>query len=200
MKLIKISSKKEMKYSSSAFRTIVRNVPSNHIREKLLVICDMDYSSPKAWDKTLECIYELFSDYISKEKMKMEKFVEWKGGVEKEGHRLDDKSINKILYTDDTSGRSVELQFGSIHSSKGRTHLATLILETKYYEYNLSSILPWIAGKKGKLGQRNKQRLKCQYVAMTRAKGLICLAMLEDNVSSEMQKELIDYGWNVKIV
>lgn len=57
-----------MKYSSSAFRTIVRNVPSNHIREKLLVICDMDYSSPKAWDKTLECIYELFSDYISKEK------------------------------------------------------------------------------------------------------------------------------------
>lgn len=35
---------------------------------------------------------------------------------------------------------------------------------------------------------------------MTRAKGLICLAMLEDNVSSEMQKELIDYGWNVKIV
>ncbi len=200
LKLIKISSKKEMKYSSSAFRTIVRNVPSNHIREKLLVICDMDYSSPKAWDKTLECIYELFSDYISKEKMKMEKFVEWKGGVEKEGHRLDDKSINKILYTDDTSGRSVELQFGSIHSSKGRTHLATLILETKYYEYNLSSILPWIAGKKGKLGQRNKQRLKCQYVAMTRAKGLICLAMLEDNVSSEMQKELIDYGWNVKIV
>lgn len=200
LKLIKISSKKEMKYSSSAFRTIVRNVPSNHIREKLLVICDMDYSSPKAWDKTLECIYELFSDYISKEKMKMEKFVEWKGGVEKEGHRLDDKSINKILYTDDTSGRSVELQFGSMHSSKGRTHLATLILETKYYEYNLSSILPWIAGKKGKLGQRNKQRLKCQYVAMTRAKGLICLAMLEDNVSSEMQKELIDYGWNVKIV
>lgn len=200
LKLIKISSKKEMKYSSSAFRTIVRNVPSNHIREKLLVICDMDYSSPKAWDKTLECIYELFSDYISKEKMKMEKFVEWKGGVEKEGHRLDDKSINKILYTDETSGRSVELQFGSIHSSKGRTHLATLILETKYYEYNLSSILPWIAGKKGKLGQRNKQRLKCKYVAMTRAKGLICLAMLEDNVSSEMQKELIDYGWNVKIV
>lgn len=54
--------------------------------------------------------------------------------------------------------------------------------------------------EKGKLGQRNKQRLKCQYVAMTRAKGLICLAMLEDNVSSEMQKELIDYGWNVKIV
>lgn len=200
LKLIKMSQKKEIKYSNSAFRTIVRNVPSNHVRENLLVICDMDYSSPKAWNKTLECIYELFGDYINIEKMETEKFVEWKGAVEKEGQELKDKSTNKILYKDDVSGRSVELQFGSIHSSKGRTHLATLILETKYYEYNLSSILPWLAGKKGKLGQRNKQRLKCQYVAMTRAKGLICLAMLEDNVSSEMQKDLIEFGWNIEAI
>ena len=189
-----------MKYSNSAFRTMVGNMPSNYVRENLLVICDMDYSSPKAWNKILECIYEAFGDFINIEKMKTEKFVEWKGTVEKEGQEFDDKSTNKVMYKDDASGRSVELQFGSIHSSKGRTHLATLILETKYYEYNLSSILPWLAGKKGKLGQRNKQRLKCQYVAMTRAKGLICLAMLEDNVSSEMQKELIEFGWNIEAI
>lgn len=200
LKLIKISQKKEMKYSNSAFRTMVGNMPSNYVRENLLVICDMDYSSPKAWNKILECIYEAFGDFINIEKMKTEKFVEWKGTVEKEGQEFDDKSTNKVMYKDDASGRSVELQFGSIHSSKGRTHLATLILETKYYEYNLSSILPWLAGKKGKLGQRNKQRLKCQYVAMTRAKGLICLAMLEDNVSSEMQKELIEFGWNIEAI
>ncbi len=200
LKLIKMSQKKEIKYSNSSFRTIVGNVPSNSVRENLLEICDMDYSSPKAWNNTLECIYEVFGDFINIEKMKTEKFVEWKGDVEKEGQELDNKSTNKMLYKDDASGRSVELKFGSIHSSKGRTHLSTLILETKYYEYNLSSILPWLAGKSGKLGQRNKQRLKCQYVAMTRAKGLLCLAMLEDSISSEMKKELIDYGWNVEIV
>lgn len=200
LKLIKMSQKKEIKYSNSAFRTIVRNVPSNHVRENLLVICDMDYSSPKAWNKILEYIYEVFDDFINIEKMKTEKFIEWKGAVEKEGQEFEDKSINKMMYKDEASGRSVELQFGSIHSSKGRTHLATLILETKYYEYNLSSIMPWLAGKSGKLGQRNKQRLKCQYVAMTRAKGLICLAMLEDNVSSEMQKDLIEFGWNIEFV
>lgn len=200
LKLIKLSQKKEIKYSNSAFRTIVRNVLSNHARENLLVICDMDYSSPRAWNKTLECIYELFGDYINTEKMETKKFVEWKGAVEKVGQGLDDKSTNKKLYKDGASGRSVELQFGSIHSSKGRTHLATLILETKYYEYNLSSILPWLAGKNGKLGQRNKQRLKCQYVAMTRAKGLICLAMLEDNVSSEIQKDLKEFGWNIEAI
>jgi len=200
LKLIKLSQKKEVKYSNSAFRTIVRNVPTNHVRENLLVICDMDYTSPKAWNKTLEYIYEVFGDFINIEKMKTEKFIEWKGSVEKEGHEFEDKSTNKMMYKDEASGRSVELQFGSIHSSKGRTHLATLILETKYYEYNLSSILPWLAGKNGKLGQRNKQRLKCQYVAMTRAKGLICLAMLEDNVSSEMQKNLIEFGWNIEAI
>lgn len=200
LKLIKMSQKKEIKYSNSAFRTIVRNVPTNHVRENLLVICDMDYTSPKVWNKTLEYIYEVFGDFINIEKMKTEKFTEWKGAVEKEGQEFEDKSTNKRMYKDEASGRSVELQFGSIHSSKGRTHLATLILETKYYEYNLSSILPWLAGKNGKLGQRNKQRLKCQYVAMTRAKGLICLAMLEDNVSSEMQKNLIEFGWNIEFV
>lgn len=200
LKLIKMSQKKEIKYSNSAFRTIVRNVPTNHVRENLLVICDMDYISPKAWNKTLEYIYEVFGDFINIEKMKTEKFIEWKGAVEKEGQEFEEKSTNKMMYKDEASGRSVELQFGSIHSSKGRTHLATLILETKYYEYNLSSILPWLAGKKGKLGQRNKQRLKCQYVAMTRAKGLICLAMLEDNVSSEMQKDLIEFGWNIEAI
>jgi hypothetical protein len=73
-------------------------------------------------------------------------------------------------------------------------------VETKYYEYNLSSILPWLAGKKGKLGQRNKQRLKCQYVAMTRAKGLICLALLENSVSSEMKKDLVEFGWSIEVV
>lgn len=200
LKLIKMSQKKEIKYSNSAFKTIVGNVTNNSVREKLLVICNMDYASQKAWNNTLKCIYGAFADFIDVEKVKKEKFIEWKGDLEKEKQELDDKSTNKMLYKDDASGRSVELKFGSIHSSKGRTHLSTLIVETKYYEYNLSSILPWLAGKSGRLGQRNKQRLKCQYVAMTRAKGLICLAMLEDSVSSEMRKNLIDFGWNIETV
>ena len=200
LKLTKMSPKKEIKYSNSAFRTIVGNMPSHSVREKLLFICNMDYSSQKEWNNTLEYIYEVFCDFIDKDKIKKEKFVEWKGSTENEGQESDSKSTNKFLYKDSVSGRSVELKFGSIHSSKGRTHLATLILETKYYEYNLSSILPWLAGKSGKLGQRNKQRLKCQYVAMTRAKGLICLAMLEDSISHELQKELTEFGWNIEII
>lgn len=198
LKLMKLSWKKEIKYSNSAFRTIVGNVVNDNVREKLLVICNMDYSSEKVWNNILECIYEVFSDYIDIEKTKKEKFVEWEESVEKEGQELDSRSTNKMLYKDDASGRSVELKFGSIHSAKGRTHLSTLIVETKYFEYNLSSILPWLAGKSGKLGQRNKQRLKCQYVAMTRAKGLICLAMLEDSISSEMRKNLTEFGWRVE--
>lgn len=200
LKLMKMAQKKEIKHSKSAFRTIVGNVLDNDVREKLFVICNMDYSSSKSWNHILECIFEVFGDFIDIDKAKTEKYIEWKGSVEKEGKNLDDKSTNKMLYKHDPSGRSVELKFGSIHSSKGRTHLATLIVETKYYEYNLSSILPWLAGKSGKIGQRNKQRLKCQYVAMTRAKGLICLAMLEESVSSEMKKDLTEFGWNIETV
>ena len=45
------------------------------------------------------------------------------------------------------------------------------------YEDNLSSILLWLLGKHPKLGVGNMKRLKCHYVAMTRAKGLLCLAI-----------------------
>lgn len=43
-------------------------------------------------------------------------------------------------------------------------------------------------------------RLKCQYVAMTRAKGLLCLALPRENVPEEIQKGLMDFGWNIVFV
>ena len=76
LKLTKMSPKKEIKYSNSAFRTIVGNMPSHSVREKLLFICNMDYSSQKEWNNTLEYIYEVFCDFIDKDKIKKEKFVD----------------------------------------------------------------------------------------------------------------------------
>lgn len=200
LKLIKLSQKREIKYSSSAFRTVIGNVQSDKGREELLSICNMEYSSEKAWKELLNYIFDVFDIFIDVEKIKEEKFVEWKGIEQKEKEANESSNTNKMIYRDDNTGRSVELKFGSIHSSKGRTHLSTLIVETKYYEYNLSSILPWLAGKSGKMGKRNKQRLKCQYVAMTRAKGLLCLAMRRESVSDEMRKDLSKFGWCVENV
>lgn len=74
------------------------------------------------------------------------------------------------------------------------------MVETKYYEDNLTSILPWLSGKSKSLGVRNTKRLKCHYVAMTRAKGLLCLAIPSKNVSDKVRKELEEFGWNLEVI
>ena len=78
LKLIKMSQKKEIKYSNSAFRTIVGNMPSHSVREKLLFICNMDYSSQKEWNNTLEYIYEVFCDFIDIDKIKKKNLLNGK--------------------------------------------------------------------------------------------------------------------------
>ena len=81
----------------------------------------------------------------------------------------------------------VQIRVGSIHSVKGETHTATLVLDTYYHGHNLSTLKPWLLGTKagrGTEGIRNLARLKQHYVAMTRPTHLICLAMREDALTS----------------
>lgn len=49
-----------------------------------------------------------------------------------------------------------------------------------------------------KKGERITKRLKCQYVAMTRSRGLVCLAMPIDNVNAEQREAMEKLGWNIQ--
>lgn len=107
------------------------------------------------------------------------------------------KRINVIEYRN-TAGRSVPINYGSIHSVKGRTHLSTLVVETFWYEPNIASILKFICKPKGKPASRNYKRMKIHYVGLTRAKGLICLALPIESVTDEQKAILRDFGWDIK--
>jgi hypothetical protein len=75
----------------------------------------------------------------------------------------------------------VLIHVGSIHSVKGQTHTATLVLETFWNQHNLNMLKPWIVGQregwKHSDKAQQKLRLKLHYVAMTRPAQLLCLAM-----------------------
>lgn len=110
----------------------------------------------------------------------------------------------------DAGGRAVSIRMGSIHSVKGETHNAVLVLETHWYAYNLQKLLPWITGLKSgganEAGQQ-KDRLKLHYVAMTRPTHLLCVALRLDsfqNKAGQLDQERVDaakrHGWNVVVV
>jgi len=93
----------------------------------------------------------------------------------------------------------VHIRVGSIHSVKGETHTATLVLETFYKKHNLATLKPWLTGdKSGQAdeGPDNISRLKQHYVGMTRPGHLLCLAMRENSLlASDIAK--LKIRWRV---
>ena len=117
-------------------------------------------------------------------------------GVSEELTVKANSNINTFSYHE--GSRKVQIKLSSIHAVKGRTHLATLVLDTYWYKRNLKSIMPWLRNIASKSpSERDAKRLKCHYVAITRAKGLICLAAPKSSISDKDKTNLIKAGWNI---
>lgn len=94
----------------------------------------------------------------------------------------------------------LRIRLGSIHSVKGETHTATLVLDTYFHKHHLSELKPWLLGDKkgkGKQGSRMIGRLKLHYVAMTRPSHLLCLAMRRNELNEVEISKLESRGWTV---
>ena len=134
-------------------------------------------------------------------------FLRWQGMAVKPFSEPESVRYKDNIYRHTKDGKTVRIRVGSIHSVKGETHTATLVLETYYHAHNLQSIMPWICcDKEGCSGAkpRNIQRLKIHYVAMTRPTHLLCLAMkrsILENENGETEKDILnklsDVGWRI---
>lgn len=115
---------------------------------------------------------------------------------------------NKVAHSD---GFHIELS--TIHGVKGETHDVTLIVETKNYTFDLEKMLPYLTGElpnadnpnssirdKPNSRRHNKIFMRQFYVAMSRPKHLLCLAMHSDRISDDQKKLLQDNGWRVEIL
>jgi hypothetical protein len=115
--------------------------------------------------------------------------------------------VNVFAYPPDAP--KVHVRLGSIHSVKGETHTATLVLESYFHKHHLSELKPWLLGEReggshqsarGKTvheGTRMLGRLKLHYVAMTRPTHLLCLAMHKGAFSGPELEQLTRRGWEI---
>lgn len=112
--------------------------------------------------------------------------------------------LNTYRVTD--GAHTVDIQLGTVHSVKGQTHVATLLVSTNWYRIHSSErIMPWLCGESinGKsAGTRDTQRLVNTYVAMTRPSHLLCLAMPRRALGCEPELEeniakLKSRGWRI---
>jgi hypothetical protein len=94
----------------------------------------------------------------------------------------------------------VQIHLGSVHSVKGETHAATLVLDSYFHKHHLHELKPWLLGTKqggSKQADRMLKRLRLHYVAMTRPAHLLCLAMRSDALTEADQAALSARGWKV---
>jgi len=159
-----------------------------------------DIASEEKWNNLLDVFMEILSMFDGCSNPKVNSFLGWTNNVGQDENTCQKHLVNQYSYRD-SSGRSVNLEFGSIHSVKGRTHLATLVLETFSRAHNLKSILPYLCNTPPKsVTSQNQVRLKCQYVAMTRARALLCIAIPVEFVDDKSQTKLKSLGWNLKLL
>lgn len=128
----------------------------------------------------------------------LDEFLVWPGGelgeeVERKVRRKDN------VFRFPSGAPAVEIRVGSIHSVKGETHTATLVLDTFYYDHHLNALRPWLLGTKfgqGTEGARMQSRLKQHYVAFTRPTHLLAIAM-RDNLSAHEIEVLKGRNWRI---
>ena len=108
------------------------------------------------------------------------------------------RSNNIFRFSSDDS--TVEVRIGSIHSAKGETHTATLVLDTFYHAHHLKALKRWLTGEKSGGGDESptiQSRLRLHYVAMSRPSHLLCLAIREDGLTAGDVERIIERGWRV---
>lgn len=138
-----------------------------------------------------------------------EAFLEWPqvAAVDDDGNQNPSLKVNVFSHPLDEP--KVHIRLGSIHSVKGETHTATLVLESYFHRHHLSELKPWLLGTKSggaatnargkvvKEGKRIIGRLKLHYVGMTRPSHLLCIAMRRDHFENEELRILETRGWRI---
>jgi hypothetical protein len=110
-----------------------------------------------------------------------------------------------------------KMQISTIHSVKGETHDATLILETKNYNPDIQAMMRYITGvlpntnnpnsklrpdpsnAKNLDKMANQKFMRQLYVAMSRSKYLLCVAVNKDNITQADITNLQGLGWKIQI-
>ncbi|MRK21942.1 UvrD-helicase domain-containing protein [Pseudomonas sp. JG-B] len=111
--------------------------------------------------------------------------------------------INTYRFQDGLGG--VDIRMSSIHSEKGKTHAATLILETFRKSHFIQKLMPWLEGNKAaaKRPQESaKKDMMLMYVGMTRPTHMLCLAIRrstlgEGSAGEKRRAALKAAGWSI---
>lgn len=180
--------------SLSQLKNAIKESPkSNEINQAIISIQNSDVSIAADWDANVKELLSLLglierhgelSDFVSYTEPRV---------------MVDDTFVPSNIYREELDGREICIELDTTHSVKGETHSATLLLETKFHEFDVHQMLDYIIGAKNTKpkGVRKPKFMKQLYVAMTRPKQLVGVAIDNSRFPEDKRDIAIKNGWNV---
>ncbi len=151
------------------------------------------------WQRWTKPLVEITSGLLGQAEVgRADEFLGWEAAPAEQPAA--DQAGNIFVYP--AQAPEVQIKVGSIHSVKGETHLATLVLDTHYKGSHLGRIKRWLTGEKFGLaaGPRHadiRASLKQHYVAFTRPSHLLCVAMRRDALSDVELAQMRARHWRI---
>lgn len=175
---LKKENKEELKEKFDKFIKIEENrIDFNRIIYNYLLL---DKNEEKFIDN-LFC----FLERILKESLKKENFNEIFKVKEVENKNNDNNEMNTYIKD------NIKLEINTVHGVKGETHLATLYLDTFWYEYDISHYLIKLLSSeltnKQKNNIQNIKRNRNIFVGASRSQYLLCFACKKIDISDKIK-------------
>ena len=151
----------------------------------------VEESDAASWTGQIECLKTILNlDALNPEATE---FLEFEDTFQPQaGERTRSNNIYSC-----PNGQSIEV--GTIHSVKGETHDATLVLETQFHQNDLKEMLPYLidAAKNVPNTVRKVEFMRKLYVAASRPRHLLCLALNSNHINATQITAMQDLGWAV---
>jgi len=181
----------ETQQDKERFQKLIANIcmsPQPLNREYWTSVKEVFFDIVKKW-----CGGELCSEANS--------FLEWDEEV---GNLQGEKTLGSTGQRINVlNHEGLEIEVGTIHSVKGETHSATLVLETYLNrKHDLKQLLPYIKGEsdtsESSINAQVGEHMKRIFVGGTRPREILGIAMHIDHLNAEDLDKLQSIGWEIK--
>ncbi len=190
---------------TSLFKELQTNNKFDDFRSLLTSWLIAEFPDQAMWNKQINILKSLLG-LNSSINSNARNFIAYDSSLPSSSEAKEDQMVTNIY----KCANGIEIEVATIHAVKGETHDATLILETKYNRYfDLGDLLDYFIEEGKEMPPENHDRptlktslqaafIKRLYVAASRPRYLLCLALDKNHVSDAKKSEaLIEKGWSI---
>lgn len=159
---------------------------------------DNTLPSQENWESATHNLFNVLSNVFNNIPSKLSSNAFWSYPSYQEFEKYRNAENFNIVEPED----GISVVFDTIHGVKGQTHDATLVLETKFSRsMDVGTLINNFSdsGAKRKGNPQSKKFMKQLYVAMSRPKSVLCIAVHKDSITGHEDK-LSNMGWKIEIV